>query len=56
VLNHVLDLPFHRYHEQHEEIHEQNGPEDWDIENWEDCHQQRRPTGFGAVVPKLELR
>ena len=56
VLDHVFDLPLHGDEEEHEPVHEEDGPEDGHVEEGEEGHRQADHEGLAAGVPKLELR
>ena len=55
VFVHVHNLSFHRHEEQNEEVHEQNGPEDWDIKDGEERHAHCRQGPSCTGQPKFEL-
>mmetsp|Transcript_4990 Transcript_4990/g.13239 ORF Transcript_4990/g.13239 Transcript_4990/m.13239 type:complete len:206 (+) Transcript_4990:173-790(+) len=56
VLVHVHDLSLHGHEEEHEEVHEEDGPEDRHIEDREEGHDYTRANALGACQPELELR
>ncbi|KAI3476043.1 hypothetical protein L1887_62441 [Cichorium endivia] len=51
----VLDLPAHGDGEEDAEVHEQNGPEDGDVEGGRGGCQEREDDGLGGREPELEL-
>jgi hypothetical protein len=55
VLDHVPDLSLHRKDEKHEPVHQQNGPEDGDVEHGEKSHQETHKEGLDAVQPAMAM-
>ena len=47
----MCDLLLHRHSEQHEEVQQQNGPEDRHVEESKECHENGDEDGLGATVP-----
>ena len=46
VLDHVLDLALHGHEEQHEPVHQQDGPEHWHIKDGEECDHKAYQDGL----------
>lgn len=55
VLDHVLNLSLHGDPEEHDEIHDEDGPEDRDIEEVEESAENCNHCGLCHGVPELEL-
>lgn len=55
MLYHVGDLPLHGDEEEHNEVEEQDGPKDGNVEKVGEGHAKGCNHGPGARVPKLEL-
>lgn len=55
MLDHVLDLSLHRQEEKGEKIYEEDWPEDGDVEDGKEGHDERREHAFRARVPELEF-
>jgi hypothetical protein len=55
VLDHVLDLLAHGQEEKDEPVHDQNGPENWHVEDLEPTTGKADDNGAGGPVPELEL-
>jgi len=51
VLDHVLDLALHRNEEQHKEVQQQDGPEDWHVKHREEGGDHAEEERFGRRVP-----
>jgi hypothetical protein len=51
----VLDLPLHRDAEERYEVHDEDGPEDRDVEQLEKGTEEGDGGGLGGRVPELEL-
>lgn len=49
------NLTFHRDTKQSYEIHNENGPENWNIEDFEERTDERNCGGLGDSVPEFEL-
>lgn len=56
VLDHVLDLLAHGQEEKDEPVHNQDGPENWHVENLEPTAGEADDNGSGGPVPELKLR
>ena len=48
MLHHVLDLALHGDEEEHEEVQQQNGPENRDVKHGEECRNHAIEEGFGS--------
>lgn len=55
VPDHVLDLSLHRDAEEGEEVHDQDRPEDGNVEEFEEGTAESDHGRFGGGVPELEL-
>jgi hypothetical protein len=55
VLDHVLDLLAHGQEEEDEPVHDQDGPENWHVENLEPTAGKADDNGSGGPVPELEF-
>jgi len=55
VSDHVLDLSLHRDAEECDEVHDKDGPEDWDVEEVEEGAHEGDDGRLGGGVPELEL-
>jgi hypothetical protein len=51
----VLDLLAHGKEEEQEPVHDQDGPEDWDVEELEPAAEKANGDGASGPVPELEL-
>ena len=50
-----LDLSLHRDAEECDEVHDKDGPEDWDVEEVEEGAHKGDDGRLGGGVPELEL-
>lgn len=55
VLDHMLDLPFHRHKEENQPIYYQNWPEDGHIEYREKGGKRPHENGSKTGIPKLKF-
>eukprot|EP00292_Cryptomonas_paramecium_P019714 CAMPEP_0113690632 /NCGR_PEP_ID=MMETSP0038_2-20120614/17913_1 /TAXON_ID=2898 /ORGANISM="Cryptomonas paramecium" /LENGTH=125 /DNA_ID=CAMNT_0000612007 /DNA_START=72 /DNA_END=453 /DNA_ORIENTATION=- /assembly_acc=CAM_ASM_000170 len=55
VLDHVADLLAHGHDEQGEEVEDEHGPEDRDVEDAEEGHAEGDEHPSGEGMPELEL-
>jgi len=53
MFDHVSNLPLHRYAEESDEVHNEDGPEHGNIENLEECADQGDRRGLCDCVPNL---
>jgi len=56
VLDHMLDLSFHREAEECDKVHHEYRPKYGDIEEFKESTHQGNDSGFGDRVPELEFR
>uniref|UniRef100_A0A1Y1KKZ9 Uncharacterized protein n=1 Tax=Photinus pyralis TaxID=7054 RepID=A0A1Y1KKZ9_PHOPY len=55
ILDHMLNLLAHRQDKENNPIHDQDGPEDGNVEKFEEGAEEGDGDGTGSPVPKLEL-
>lgn len=51
----MVYLPLHGDEEQHDEVKQQNRPEDWHVEELKEGHEEGQDDSPSACVPKFEL-
>lgn len=51
----MLDLPTHGQNEKNDPVHDENRPENWNIEKFEPGTEKPDRNGSGRAVPKFEL-
>ena len=49
-----LNLPLHSQEEKYEEVHDEYGPEDWYVETFEECRENRYQCGYNSLFPEKE--
>ena len=55
VLDHVLDLPLHREHKESDKVHEEDWPEDREVEELEEGEEEGDDECLRQRIPELEL-
>lgn len=49
-------MTFHRDAEERDEVHDEDGPEHWNVEHVEECTHDSDGGGLGDRIPELEFR
>jgi len=52
---HMLNLPLHSDAKQGYEVHDKDGPEDWDVEELPEGTEEGYCRGLGGRIPEFEL-